>query len=78
MLQLFEHLLVLFTVILIPSLPFAVFPVTGLASLATATTALFGVLLAAPLLAPVVILAFRALIEALGLLLLLVFLFLLL
>lgn len=78
MLQLFEHLLVLFTVILIPSLSIAVFPVTSLASLATNTTALIGVLLAAPLLAPVVELAFRALIVALGLLLLLVFLFLLL
>ena len=72
MLQLFEKLLVLLSLIWIPSLPIAVFPVTALASLATATTAFFGILLAAPLLAPVVVLAFRALIVALGLLLLLV------
>ena len=78
MLQLFEKLLVLLSLIWIPSLPIAVFPVTALASLATATTAFFGILLAAPLLAPVVVLAFRALIVALGLLFLLVFLFLLL
>ena len=78
MLQLFEKLLALLTLIWIPSLPIAVFSVTTLASLATATTALFGVLLPAPLLASVVVLAFRALIVALGLLLLLVILILLL
>jgi hypothetical protein len=72
MLQLFEKLLALLTLIWIPSLPIAIFPVTTFASLATATTALFGVLLATPLLAPVFVLAFRALIIALGLLLLLV------
>ena len=78
LLQLLEKLLALFTFIWIPSLPIAVFSVTALTSLATATTALLSILLATPLLAPVVVLAFRALIVALGLLLLLVILILLL
>jgi hypothetical protein len=78
LLQLLEKLLALLTFIWIPSLPIAVFSVTTLTSLATATTALFSILLAAPLLAPVVVLAFRALIVSLGLLLILVILILLL
>lgn len=78
LLQLLEKLLALLAFIWIPSLPIAVFSVTPLTSLATATTALLSILLAAPLLAPVVVLAIRALIVALGLLLLLVILILLL
>lgn len=77
LLQLLEKLLALLTFIWIPPLSIAVFSVTTLTSLATATTALLSILLAAPMLAPVVILAFRALIVALGLLLLLVILILL-